>query len=244
MANSKSVTLLTGGNRGIGLAIAKRLIDQGHHVVSFSRHAPDDFVSDHFETVIVDLADRKATEAAARTLASDHEILSVIHNAGVIRPALIESVELDDLDYLTQLHLGAMVSMVQAALPAMKRAGFGRIVGLSSRGALGLATRTNYSATKAGMFGMLRTWALELGSFGITANCVAPGPIETDMFDEIMQDDQDRISKLAGSIPVRRLGSADDVASAVEYFVSRDAGFVTGQTLYVCGGSSIGSIVI
>lgn len=244
MTDSKAVTLLTGGNRGIGLAIAKRLIDQGHHIVSFSRHAPEDFVSERFETVMVDLADRKATEAAAQELASKHDILSVIHNAGVIRPALIESVDLDDLDYLTQLHLGAMVSMVQAALPAMKQARFGRIVGLSSRGALGLATRTNYSATKAGMFGMLRTWALELGSFGITANCVAPGPIETDMFDEIMGDDRERINTLANSIPVKRLGSADDVASAVQYFASRDTGFVTGQTLYVCGGSSIGSIVI
>jgi len=137
-----------------------------------------------------------------------------------------------------------MVSLVQAALPAMKEAGFGRIVGVSSRGALGLQTRTNYSATKSGMFGMLRTWALELGPLGITSNCVAPGPVESDMFDEIMQDDKERIDNLAKAIPVQRIGKPDDVATAVKFFLKEDSDFITGQTLYVCGGASIGSITI
>jgi NAD(P)-dependent dehydrogenase (short-subunit alcohol dehydrogenase family) len=137
-----------------------------------------------------------------------------------------------------------MMTIVKAALPAMKAAKFGRIVGVSSRGALGLETRTNYAATKAGMFGMLRTWALELGPHGVTSNCVAPGPVETDMFHEIVPEGSGRKAKLADAIPVGRIGAPEDIAHAVAFFLSPEAGFVTGQTLYVCGGTSIGSVVI
>ncbi len=243
MDNSTGVTIVTGGNRGIGESITKQLLEDGHKVVCMARQEPA-FSHANLSSVVVDLADRKATRAAADELAAKEKILRVVHNAGVIRPALIEEVDLDDLDYLTELHLATMVSLVQAALPAMKEVGFGRIVGVSSRGALGLQTRTNYSATKSGMFGMLRTWALELGPLGITSNCVAPGPIESDMFDEIMQDDKDRINNLAKAIPVQRIGRPDDVATAVKFFLKNDSDFITGQTLYVCGGASVGSITI
>ncbi|MEM9529717.1 MAG: SDR family oxidoreductase [Pseudomonadota bacterium] len=241
---SEGITLITGGNRGIGLAISQTLVEAGHHVVSFSRQEPESFSHPSFRTVKVDLASREATRKAAQALAAESPVLTVIHNAGVIRPARVEEASLEDLDYLTELHLGCMLQLVQAAIPGMKATGFGRIIGLSSRGALGLATRTNYSATKAGMFGMLRTWALELGSAGITANCVAPGPIRSDMFDEIMGDDAERVDRLASAIPVGRIGQPEDVAAAVKFFASKEAAFVTGQVLYVCGGSSIGSIVI
>lgn len=243
MNNDQGVTVVTGGNRGIGAAISKRLLAAGYQVVSLARKEAE-FAHDNLTNVVVDLADRKATRAALESIAKNHQILRLVHNAGVIRPALIEDVSLDDLDYLTELHLATMVSMVQVALPAMKEAGWGRVVGVSSRGALGLQTRTNYSATKSGMFGMLRTWALELGPQGITSNCVAPGPIESDMFDEIMQDDKERIDGLANAIPRKRIGKPEDVAGAVEYFLRDDSDFVTGQTLYVCGGTSIGSVVI
>ena len=243
MKYKEGVTVVTGGNRGIGGAISKRLLNAGYRVVSMARKEAE-FNHDNLTNVVVDLADREATRAAAEKLAGEEQVLRVVHNAGVIRPALIEDVSLEDLDYLTELHLGTMVSLVQTALPAMKAAGWGRIVGVSSRGALGLQTRTNYSATKSGMFGMLRTWALELGPEGITSNCVAPGPIESDMFDEIMQDDKDRINNLANAIPRKRIGRPEDVAGAVEYFLRDDSDFVTGQTLYVCGGTSIGSVVI
>ncbi len=240
---TKGTTVVTGGNRGIGLAVCEQILAEGGEVVCLSRQAA---TMDHerFHGYAVDLSDRQATREALDHIVSRHQVLNVVHNAGVIRPALIEDVDLSDLDYLTELHLATMVSLVQATLPAMKLAGYGRIVGISSRGALGLQTRTNYSATKAGMFGMLRTWALELGGHGITSNCVAPGPVVTDMFDEIMGDDQDRITNLAASIPVKRLGSGEDVAKATAYFLSLGAGFVTGQVLYVCGGASIGSVVI
>jgi len=125
----------------------------------------------------------------------------------------------------------------------MKAQHFGRIVLVSTRAVLGLAKRTTYASTKAGMLAMARTWALELGPFGITANVVAPGPVAgTKIFHDIIPADSPKIPAIVQSIPVRRLGTPEDVARAVQFFASEDAGFVTGQTLYVCGGTSVGSI--
>ena len=160
----------------------------------------------------------------------------------MIRAALLPEVKIDDLDALVDLHLGCAIQLVQAALPAMRQRRHGRIVLLSSRAALGLATRTAYSATKAGMLGMARTWALELAPDGITVNVVAPGPIRTDMFYDVVEKGSEKERQLAASIPVRRLGMPEDVARAVSFFVDPDNGFVTGQVLYVCGGTSVGSL--
>ena len=240
---SQGVTVVTGGGAGIGAGISRRLLDNGARVISIARRAPD-FSHKNLSFVKADLSNRKETADAADEIARAEKILRVVHNSGVIRPAMIEDATLEDLDYLTELHLGAMMTLVKAALPAMKDAGFGRIVGISSRGALGLQTRTNYSATKAGMIGMLRTWALELGAHGITSNCVAPGPVESEMFHEIVPEGSERKKNLAQAIPVRRIGVPADVAHAVAFFLAPEAGFVTGQTLYVCGGTSIGSVVI
>jgi NAD(P)-dependent dehydrogenase (short-subunit alcohol dehydrogenase family) len=127
----------------------------------------------------------------------------------------------------------------------MKSRNFGRIIMMSSRAALGVPTRSAYSATKAGMIGMTRTWALELAAHGITANVVAPGPIaDTEMFQDVIPKGSAREKALADAIPVKRLGRSSDVARAVMFFADRDNSFVTGQTLYVCGGSSVGTVVI
>ena len=162
----------------------------------------------------------------------------------MIRAALLPEVDLDDLDALVELHLGCAIQLVQSALPAMRAARFGRVVLLSSRAALGLQTRTGYSATKAGMLGMARTWALELAPEGITVNVVAPGPVRTDMFHDVIAAGSDDERRLAASVPVRRLGEPADVARAVSFFAHPDSGFVTGQVLYVCGGTSIGALAL
>ncbi|MFZ5616736.1 MAG: SDR family oxidoreductase [Pseudomonadota bacterium] len=243
MKLDEGATVVTGGSAGIGAAICRRLLDEGARVISIARR-PLEFAHDRLSFVGVDLADRQATVEAASEIVRKEKVLRIVHNAGVIRPALIQDARLDDLDYLVELHLASMMTLVKAALPSMKEVRFGRIVGISSRGALGLQTRTNYAATKAGMIGVLRTWALELGPYGITANCVAPGPIESDMFHEIVPEGSERKRKLADAIPVKRIGAPEDVAHAVSFFLSAEAGFVTGQTLYVCGGTSIGSVVI
>jgi 3-oxoacyl-[acyl-carrier protein] reductase len=233
--------IVTGGSAGIGEAICRHLLDAGWGVVSMARRASA-IEHPRLESIEVDLSDPTATREAAEAVCVRRPVVAVVHNAGAMRPALLPQVKVEDLAQLGALHLSCALVLVQAALPAMRARRFGRIVLVSSRAALGLATRTAYAATKAGMFGMARTWALELGADGITANVVAPGPIVTDMFHEVVPRDQWALDATAAKIPVRRVGSPDDVARATMFFPSPDNGFVTGQALYVCGGTSIGSI--
>jgi NAD(P)-dependent dehydrogenase (short-subunit alcohol dehydrogenase family) len=234
---------VTGGSAGIGLVICERLLADGYEVVSLARRACP-IAHPKLLSVEVDLMDRAATAEAAAALARRFEVTTLVHNAGVIRPALVADVKLADLDALVELHLGCAIQLLQAALPAMRARRFGRVVLLSSRAAVGLATRTAYSATKAGMLGMARTWALELAADGITVNVVAPGPIRTDMFFEVVPAQSDKERALAAAVPVKRLGEAADVARAVAFFTDPAAGFVTGQVLYVCGGTSVGSLTL
>jgi len=235
--------VVTGGSAGIGRAICETLLDEGQHVVSLDR-APAMFAHPQLTSVEVDLTDREATRKVAAAVAATYAPTTLVHNAGVIRPALISDVKLDDLDALVDLHLGCAIQLVQAALPAMRAQHFGRVVLLSSRAALGLQTRTSYSATKAGMLGMARTWALELAPEGITVNVVAPGPIRTDMFYDVVEQGSDKERALAASVPVKRLGESADVARAVRFFADAENSFVTGQVLYVCGGTSVGSLAL
>ena len=241
---SGGTALVTGTSTGIGKVICEHLLARGFEVVALARR-PTDLSHPRLHSLSVDLADRAATAQAARELAQRFAITTVVHNAGIIRPALLADVQLADLDTLTELHLGSAITLVQAALPAMRAARFGRIVLLSSRGALGLATRSAYSATKAGLIGLARTWALELAPEGITVNVVAPGPIRgTEMFHEVVPAESERERKLAEAIPVKRLGTPEDVARAVDFFVEPANSFVTGQVLYVCGGASVGTVTI
>jgi 3-oxoacyl-[acyl-carrier protein] reductase len=236
--------IVTGGSGGIGAAIAREMLGRGYRVVSLALDKPD-WSHPRLEGRAVDLFDARATEAAAAEIAREHQVTHVVHNAGVIRPNPLEQATAADIAALAQLHLAAPLALVSAVLPQMKQAGFGRIVLISSRAALGAQGRTAYSATKAGIIGMGRSWALELAPFGITVNMVAPGPIQgTHMFHEIVPAGSERETALANAIPVKRLGRPEDVANAVLFFASADSSFVTGQVLYVCGGASVGTLVI
>ena len=219
------------------------MLAEGWHVVSLARRAPE-WQHPNLTAINVDLLDAAATQQAAKEVAARFAVSHFIHNAGVIWPHLLQDATVDELQGLTQIHLGSALTLMQAVLPGMEKNGFGRVVLMSSRGALGLATRTNYSATKAGMIGMARTWALELASKGITVNVVAPGPIQTPMFYDVVPSGSEREQKLAANIPVGRIGRPDDVTRAVMFFADPANSFVTGQTLYVCGGASIGSLSI
>ena len=236
--------IVTGGSTGIGAAICTELLAKGHGVVNLSRR-PLALEHDRLVNIELDLSERQQVAEAAQRIAGEFTVTGLVHNAGLIRPDLVGDVSLDDFDYLSQVHIGAAISLTQAVIPGMQARGFGRIVLITSRAALGLQTRTSYSATKSGMMGMARTWALELGPSGITVNTVAPGPIEdTEMFESVMTGDTQRTDALKNSIPVKRLGRSGDVANAVMFFCSDNAGFITGQTLMVCGGASLGSLAL
>lgn len=236
--------IVTGGSTGIGVAICQSLLDQGYEVTALARRAAG-ISAPRLRSVLVDLADPAATRQAAAEVAAQGPVTTIVHNAGAILEKPLDEVRPEDIDTLAHLHLTAAVILVQANLAAMRQAAFGRVVLVSSRAVLGLPRRTAYAATKAGMIGLARTWALELGAAGITVNVVAPGPIEdTEMFDAVIDKGSPRRAALAQSIPVRRLGLPRDVARAVMFFADPAASFVTGQTLYVCGGASVGSLAL
>ena len=236
--------IVTGGSGGIGAAIAKAMLERGYEVISLALEKPD-WSHPRLIAYEVDLFDARATEAVAAEIAGEHRVTHIVHNAGIIRPNPIEEATSADIAALAQLHLGTALILLGAALPRMKQDRFGRVVLISSRAALGVPGRTAYSATKAGIIGMGRSWALELAPFGITVNMVAPGPIQgTHMFHEIIPAGSEREAALAAAIPVRRLGRPEDVANSVLFFAARDSEFVTGQVLYVCGGTSVGTLVI
>jgi 3-oxoacyl-[acyl-carrier protein] reductase len=234
--------IVTGGSSGIGLATCRLFLDAGYEVVNLSR-STGPLSSPRLRSVAVDLTNAEATREVARALAVTQPATTLVHCAGSIREKPVEEVLLADLAALANLHLAAPLSLLQANLPAMKAARFGRIVLVSSRAMLGLARRTAYAATKAGILGLARTWALELARHGITVNVVAPGPVaETQMFHELIPVDSAKLAAVTQAVPVGRLGVPEDVARAILFFASVESSFITGQTLFVCGGTSVGSI--
>ena len=242
---SASVTLISGASAGIGAAVCKRLLDAGGTVINLDRNPPR-LESERLHYIPVDLSDPGATQAAASAATRNFEVTALVNNAGMNRPALMQDVTMEDFDYLMNLHVRASLILAQAVLPAMRRAGFGRIVNISSRAVHGIPYRTVYGAAKAALIGFTRTWALELGSEGITVNAVAPGPIATELWQNTDNTihggtDKPKPRSVLDSVLTKRMGTPDEVAQAVLYFLAPGSAFVTGQVLFVCGGASIGA---
>jgi len=229
---SEKIALVTGASAGIGKSICQHLLEDGYVVLNLSRRGSE---SSHERLIDhpVDLADVEATKEAIAELAGKYDITTLVHNAGVIRPNLIEDVQLEDLQYLTNLHLSASIVLTQGVLDAMKRAGFGRIVIIGSRAMLGLETRTSYSATKAAQIGLVRTWAMELGQYGITVNAVAPGATATE---RTPGPEHPHIQAVCKRIPLGRFGLAAEIGAVVAFLASPEAAYITGQIIYVDGG--------
>ncbi|PCI54740.1 MAG: short-chain dehydrogenase [Alphaproteobacteria bacterium] len=238
----ENVAVVTGGSLGMGADICQRLLADGVTVINLS-YEPAKFSHENLNNMNVDLTDRVATHAVAQEIARQYNVSRFIHCAGTVRPACLDDVKLDDLDYLTELHLGCAITLVQAFVPAMREAHFGRIILISSRGVLGLPTRTVYSATKGAMLSMARTWAMELADQGITVNTVAPGPVATELFLKFVPSPE-RQAEIAATVPVKRLGKAEDIGRVVHFLLEEDSSFITGQTMYICGGASLGTLTM
>ncbi|MER7006058.1 3-oxoacyl-ACP reductase FabG [Dactylosporangium sp. NPDC000555] len=249
MSETRRVAIITGAARGIGAATAQRLAQDGHPVAVLD--VDEAAVNATAEAVIAqggqalavtaDVSDAAAVEAAVERVVDKLGAPSIlVNNAGITRDNLLFKMSEDDWDAVLTVHLRGSFLMTRAAQRHMVDAGWGRIVNLSSTSALGNRGQANYSAAKAGMQGFTKSLALELGRFGITANCIAPGFISSEMTKATAKRlgvpwekyEQDRVS----AIPVLRAGQTEDIAHAVSFFVDERSGFISGQVLYVAGG--------
>ena len=231
--------IVTGGARNIGLGISRRLMADGWRVHVLDIEVPED-VELADDARRVDVRDASATRAAVSEIAAKGPVTCLVNNVGIVRPASLDSLDIDDFEEVMHINLRSAIVATRAVLDGMRQAGGGRIIMNTSRVTKGKLDRTLYSASKGALQSMARTWALELASDGITVNCVAPGPIATTAFWENNPKDAPATRQIIDSVPLGRMGTPEDVAQAVSFFADDRSGFITGQTVFVCGGTAVG----
>jgi len=244
------VAIVTGGAKGIGKATGHKMIEEGANVVLF------DILEEELNETVrllsqeggqvlaikVDITQEDQVQNAVGTAVKKFGTVDIlVNNAGIVCPAPLEEVKERDWDDVVAVNLKGSFFCTNAVVPIMKKNRFGKIINIGSRASLGKHDRTVYSATKAGLIGMTRTWALELAPFNINVNYIGPGLIGTELFRKVNPSDSEKTRRLVNAIPLQRIGEPADMANVISFFASDEASFITGQTLFVCGGLSIHS---
>jgi 3-oxoacyl-[acyl-carrier protein] reductase len=231
--------VITGASKGIGRAAADILVEQGWSVIGVARSSPRHFPGVFIET---DLADENQTYALAKDLAARGDVFGIVNNVGLAKRETFGDVQPNVFTAIMDLNVRPALQLTQALLPGMRSAGFGRIINVTSLVTRGFAFVTSYAAAKAALESLTRTMAVELAADGITANAIAPGPTETELFRANNPSGSEGEARYLRSVPMRRFAQPEEIASAIAFLAGEKAAFITGQTLFVDGGASLGRL--
>lgn len=232
----KKSILITGASQGIGLASACALESAGWEVIGVARRAPADFPGEFIEC---DLSSHDNLAELVTAIKQRSTILGIVNNLGMARHESFANLDYADFESLLAFNLRPALLLSQAVLGNMKNANFGRIINIGSLVTQGYPFRTSYAAAKSALVSLTKTIAIEYATNGITANVIAPGPTETELFRQNNPAGSEAENRYLSKIPMQRLAKPQEIASAVAFFASAEAGFITGQTVFIDGGASL-----